>query len=93
MKLTVPRSSLPKAPPCPSAPARGVLLASASAEHHVDTATAVPADASKAMEITGNVARDLHVNPAAGLGVDTAALDTIANALPGYSAEDRMRLV
>ncbi|CAO3360413.1 hypothetical protein [Azospirillum melinis] len=69
------------------------MLASASAEYHVDTATAVPADAYKAMEITGDVARELHVNPAGGLGVDTAARDVIANALPGYSVEDRMRLV
>ena len=79
--------------PCPSDLARGVSLASASAERYVDKAMSVLADASKAMEITIDVDRDMHVNPAARLGVDTAALDVIANALPGYSVEDRMRLV
>lgn len=89
---TVERAGTP-ALPCPSDLARGVSLASASAKHYADKAMAVLADASKAMEITLDVDRDMHVNPAACLGVDTAAFDVMANALPGYSFKDRMRLV
>lgn len=79
--------------PCPSDPARGVSLASASAEHYIDKAIVVLADASKAMGITVDVGRDLHVNTASWLGVDTAAFVVMANALPCYSVKDRMRLI